>query len=151
MKPSSRARGAGTRAKAIVFLGAPNTQILDVAGPFQIFVRASELYVKSHPGQVSPYNVLLASTTRRESVSTNCGLVLAGGVSYRVLRGPIDTLLVAGGTGVEEAGRNADDKLEKVASDCGFGSIQSLRRSFSRVLQVSPHDYRHRFRDARTA
>jgi len=55
---------------------------------------------------------------------------------------------------VEAARRRLEespDKLEKVASDCGFGSIQSLRRSFSRVLQVSPNDYRHRFRDASTA
>jgi transcriptional regulator GlxA family with amidase domain len=37
------------------------------------------------------------------------------------------------------------DKLEKVAADCGFGTVQSLRRSFLRVLRVSPNDYRQRF------
>lgn len=117
MRPTSRPRSAGVRAKTIVFLGAPDTQILDVAGPFQIFVRAAELYVKEHPGQASPYTVVLASTTRRGSVTTNCGLVLAGGVSYRDVRGAIDTLLVAGGTGVDAAGRSAEvtDWLRKVA------------------------------------
>jgi hypothetical protein len=45
--------------------------------------------------------VLLASSTRYKSVTTSCGLVLAGAVTYRTLRGPIDTLLVAGGTGAE--------------------------------------------------
>jgi len=100
-----------------VFLGAPNTQILDVAGPFQIFVRAGELYVKDHPGRASPYTVVLASTTDRASVATNCGLVLAGGVPYRDVRGAIDTLLVAGGTGVQEAGRDVElvQWLRKVA------------------------------------
>jgi transcriptional regulator GlxA family with amidase domain len=93
-------------AKTIVFLGAPNTQILDVAGPFQIFVRAAELYIRDHPGRSSPYTVVLASTTRRASVSTNCGLGLAGGVSYRRLRGAIDTLLIAGGSGVQSAGQD---------------------------------------------
>jgi transcriptional regulator GlxA family with amidase domain len=54
---------------------------------------------------------------------------------------------------VEAARRRLEesrDKLEKVAHDCGFGSIQSLRRSFQRVLHVHPNDYRHRFTDADT-
>jgi transcriptional regulator GlxA family with amidase domain len=42
------------------------------------------------------------------------------------------------------------DKLEKIASDCGFGSMQGLRRSFLRVLHVPPNDYRHRFTDVTT-
>ena len=51
---------------------------------------------------------------------------------------------------VEAARRRLEespDKLEKVAGDCGFGSIQSLRRSFLRILHVPPTDYRHRFAD----
>jgi len=100
MASTSRARAAKSRAKTIVVLGAPESQILDVAGPFQIFVRAAELYTKDRPDRTWPYRVLLASTTRRPPVTTNCGLVLTGGISYLDLRGPIDTLLVAGGTGV---------------------------------------------------
>jgi transcriptional regulator GlxA family with amidase domain len=37
------------------------------------------------------------------------------------------------------------DKLEKIVTDCGFGSISTLRRSFLRVLHVPPADYRSRF------
>lgn len=62
--------------KTIVFLAAPNTQILDVAGPFQVFVRAAEPFVRDHPKQKRPYTVLLASATRDKAVLTNCGLVL---------------------------------------------------------------------------
>jgi transcriptional regulator GlxA family with amidase domain len=91
--------------RTIVFLAAPNTQILDVAGPFQIFVRAAELFAVERPAQKAPYQVVLASTTRRPFVGTNCGLVLGGAVTYRALRGPIDTLLVAGGSGLDEAAR----------------------------------------------
>jgi transcriptional regulator GlxA family with amidase domain len=91
------------RSKTIVFLGAPNTQILDVAGPFQVFVRAAELFVQQHPARTAPYRVILASSTRRRTVTTNCGLLLAGTTTYQALRGPIDTLLVAGGSGVESA------------------------------------------------
>jgi transcriptional regulator GlxA family with amidase domain len=39
-----------------------------------------------------------------------------------------------------------------VARRCGFGSVNSMRRSFLRVLKVAPSDYRKRFRtsDAQT-
>jgi transcriptional regulator GlxA family with amidase domain len=99
--------GAG-RPKIIVFLAAPSTQILDVAGPFQVFVRAAEIFAREHPQQRPPYEVRLASSTRRKSVITNCGLILTGTETYRTLRGPIDTLLVAGGTGVENAAQDEE-------------------------------------------
>lgn len=97
------ARPGANTSKTIVFLAAPDTQIVDVAGPFQIFVRAAELFVREHPEQKPPYRVLLASCTRRKSVQTSCGLAFCGTQTFRSLRGPIDTLLVAGGNGVENA------------------------------------------------
>jgi transcriptional regulator GlxA family with amidase domain len=103
----SRKLSPVNRSRTIVFLAAPRTQILDVAGPFQVFVRAAELFTQEHPGQ-KPYTVLLASSTKRKSVPTNCGLELTGTQTYRSLRRPIDTLLVAGGTGVEDAARDEE-------------------------------------------
>ena len=41
-----------------------------------------------------------------------------------------------------------DDSIEKIASDCGLGSVQALRRTFRRVLKVAPGEYRKRFSDA---
>jgi transcriptional regulator GlxA family with amidase domain len=35
--------------------------------------------------------------------------------------------------------------LKRVARDCGFGSEETMRRSFLRVLAVPPHAYRERF------
>src|SRR5438128_5581440 len=101
MKSSQKLLRPTSRPRTIVFLAAPATQILDVAGPFQVFVRAAELFVHEYPAQKIPYTVLLASSTHRKSVVTNCGLVLTGTETYHTLSGPIDTLLVAGGTGVE--------------------------------------------------
>jgi transcriptional regulator GlxA family with amidase domain len=103
MRSPKRLHSEVNGAKTIVFLAAPSTQILDVAGPFQVFVRAAELFVQEHRAQKAPYNVVLASSTRRKSITTNCGLVLTGTETYHTLRGPIDTLLVAGGSGVEKA------------------------------------------------
>ena len=96
----------GSAAKTVVFLAAPKTQILDVAGPFQVFVRASELFVKRYPERIAPYRVVLASVDNAHSVQTTCGLVLSGGVDYRTIRERIDTVLIAGGKGFEIAPRN---------------------------------------------
>lgn len=38
-----------------------------------------------------------------------------------------------------------DLSLEAVAKDCGFGSADSMRRSFQRIVKVAPSDYRRRF------
>jgi transcriptional regulator GlxA family with amidase domain len=124
---TSKAMNSGAQAtKTIVFLAAPDTQILDVAGPFQVFVRAAELFIQHYPRQKPPYHVVLASSTSEKAVQTNCGLVLTGTDTFHSLKGPIDTLLIAGGRGLEEA---ANDKelilwLRKTAQRTRrFGSI----------------------------
>jgi len=119
-------RSAIVKTKLVVFLAAPDTQIVDVAGPYQVFVRAAELYEKEHPTSASPYRVLLASTTRNRTVQTNCGLSLLGQTTFRSIKGPIDTLLVAGGSGLDRASR--DQELlhwlrSSAARSRRFGSI----------------------------
>jgi transcriptional regulator GlxA family with amidase domain len=96
MKP---ALALAAQRRTVVFLAAPDTQILDVTGPFQIFVRASELFLQEHPGAKAPYRVLLASTSSSATISTNCGISLRGHLTYRAIRSDVDTLLVAGGSG----------------------------------------------------
>jgi transcriptional regulator GlxA family with amidase domain len=39
----------------------------------------------------------------------------------------------------------SDDTLDRIAADCGFGGPDTLRRSFMRLLHVSPRDYASRF------
>jgi len=41
--------------------------------------------------------------------------------------------------------------IEAVAGGCGFGSAETMRRAFLRVLGVGPADYRARFRSSRAA
>ncbi len=36
--------------------------------------------------------------------------------------------------------------VETVAEQCGFGNAERMRRTFQRLYEVSPHDYRARFR-----
>jgi transcriptional regulator GlxA family with amidase domain len=127
MKKRTSENLASTTVKTIVFLGFPGSQILDITGPFQVFVRAAEIYLRTHPKQRPPYKVLLASTTHNRTITTNCGLNLTATDTYRSVLGPIHTLLVAGGTGVEEAShdtdlinwlRKASLKAQRVGSVC---------------------------------
>ena len=58
------------------------------------------------------------------------------------------------GARVEAARRRleeSEDALDRMAITCGFGSADSLRRSFVRVLKVAPSDYRARFAGRRGA
>ncbi len=36
--------------------------------------------------------------------------------------------------------------VETIAQECGFGNAERMRRTFQRLFNVSPHDYRARFR-----
>jgi len=45
----------------------------------------------------------------------------------------------------------SDLGVDVVAKQCGFGSAETMRRSFVRALQVAPTDYRRRFRALATA
>ncbi len=38
-----------------------------------------------------------------------------------------------------------DQQLEEIAQQCGFGTVETLRRTFGRRLRVSPSEYRGRF------
>lgn len=40
---------------------------------------------------------------------------------------------------------DTDDPIDAIAKRCGFGTVETLRRSFARHLHVSPRDYRQRF------
>ncbi|MFC4137271.1 MULTISPECIES: GlxA family transcriptional regulator [unclassified Microbacterium] len=40
----------------------------------------------------------------------------------------------------------SEDTLQRVAADCGFGTVDTLNRAFRRRLGVTPSDYRARFR-----
>ncbi len=102
-----------------------------MAGPFQVFVRAAELVAEGRPGCEAPYAVRLASSTGRGSIPTNCGLTLAGAGHFRDLRGPIDTLLIAGGSGLEEAAR--DEEL--------LGWLRTTARRVRRVGSICTGAY----------
>src|SRR6058998_2773201 len=87
--------------RRVVFVAAPGTEILDLVGPLQVFARASEIFVRQNPGAPPIYSVEVVTTSPHRSLVANCGLRITAHKIFRELRGNIDTLLVAGGTAIE--------------------------------------------------
>ena len=88
-------------AQRVVFVAAPEVEILDLVGPLQVFARAAEMFARENSGRPPIYSVEVVSTTARRSLVANCGLRVTADATFRELRGNIDTLLVAGGNSIE--------------------------------------------------
>jgi transcriptional regulator GlxA family with amidase domain len=84
------------RVEILVF---PRAQLLDAAGPLQVLATANELACES--GSPAPYDVHVVAR-RAGPIATSAGLALIAEALPSSRRG-VDTLLVAGGTGVRNA------------------------------------------------
>ena len=94
--------------RRVVFVAPLGLQILDVAGPAEVFARTKTVLGRLNMPSAGTYRVELASIRDDAAVPTSCGLSLSPSVFYKDVQGPIDTLLVAGGRGVEEAANDPD-------------------------------------------
>jgi transcriptional regulator GlxA family with amidase domain len=83
----------------------PNLQILDAIGPLEVFARANQVWTERHAGEPAPYELQLVARAAGP-VSTSTGFALVAPSSLTEVRGPLDTLLVAGGNGVFAAGKD---------------------------------------------
>lgn len=95
------------KTRRVLMLAAADSQILDLVGPFEVFVRAKEVVARSHPSAPPVYSVEAVST-EKELISTSCDLGVKTHWFYRDVRGPVDTFLIAGGTAVENGLKNED-------------------------------------------
>jgi len=104
----------------------PETQILDVVGPLEVFSRASRLLTGEGKRAPSPYSVEVLARSRGP-VITSSGIGIVARRSYRDVGSGIDTLFVAGGRGVDAALRDhqlvawlrrVSRKVHRVASVC---------------------------------
>jgi transcriptional regulator GlxA family with amidase domain len=88
--------------RAIEVLTFPAVQLLDVTGPVQVFASTNDLVANA--GDAPPYRFKLV-TQGGQGVVSSAGVTLAAGpLSQR--SEALDTLLVAGGQGVEAAAAN---------------------------------------------
>jgi len=94
-RPSNELTHGAPAGRDIVIVTFDSGQILDVTGPLEVFSSASRfLPAVRYRTQVV--------TTRGGSVRANCGLEFASSAIGDVV-GPVDTLVVAGGSGMDEA------------------------------------------------
>jgi transcriptional regulator GlxA family with amidase domain len=99
--------------KRVVVIAFPGVQSLDVAGPVEVFADAGG------------YAITLA-TPDGQAVCTSSGLLLAADCAVSKLRGPVDTLVVAGGEGTADA----------LADRALIDAVRRLARRARRVTSV---------------
>ncbi|MFI5317703.1 MAG: DJ-1/PfpI family protein, partial [Myxococcota bacterium] len=104
----------------------PDAQVLDVTGPLEVFANANRRLDALSDRRAPRYTIEIAA---REAgpLRTMSGIQLVADRALRDVRGPIDTLLVAGGAGTRAALRDralvdflrrAAPRARRVASIC---------------------------------
>uniref|UniRef100_UPI00083043F9 GlxA family transcriptional regulator n=1 Tax=Aldersonia kunmingensis TaxID=408066 RepID=UPI00083043F9 len=109
--------------RSVLIFGYPGVQALDLVGPFEVFTGAT-MYLASRGRVDEGYSVRIV-TRDGEPATTGTGLALVAH-SFPDPREPIDTLVLPGGFGVEEARRDADT----------IGWIQIASERTRRVVSV---------------
>jgi transcriptional regulator GlxA family with amidase domain len=111
------------RSRAIEIVAFPAVQLLDVAGPLQVFSSANDLMVES--GRTAPYATQLVAP-RGLGVTASAGLWLSA-APLSPVDAALDTLIIAGGQGVQAAAgdpelvawvRARGGRARRVASVC---------------------------------
>ncbi|WP_254053650.1 GlxA family transcriptional regulator [Singulisphaera sp. GP187] len=115
--------GERASARRVVVVAFPQVNILDVAGPSEVFNATSLVAAGAELGGSEGYEIELIATVREPSLETSSGIRLLAHSDFARCRGPIDTLLVAGGPGVWEAAK--DEEL-----------LKWLRRTAPRVRRL---------------
>jgi transcriptional regulator GlxA family with amidase domain len=92
-------RAAPTAVRVVEVLAYPAVQLLDVTGPLQVFASANDLVAEA--GGVAPYTLRVVAKGGK-GVTASAGLGIATNALPRI-GAPLDTLMVAGGPGVEAA------------------------------------------------
>jgi len=114
--------GVGATPRRVVIVIFPDVQLLDVAGPLDVFSMATWL----GPAGEQRYTTEIIAP-QAGPVRTASALPIVASRSLRGCRGPIDTLVIGGGLGVTEASRDralvrwiraAATRARRVASVC---------------------------------
>src|SRR5438067_1123723 len=87
----------------IAVVGFPQAQMLDVAGPLEVFARTTRWLEEERVRTRGPaYDVELIAA-RRGALPMSSGVALVAARAYSDVAGGLDTLLVAGGAGTRAA------------------------------------------------
>jgi transcriptional regulator GlxA family with amidase domain len=92
----------GIRTRRVVMVAFPDAQIIDITGPLKVFGRAARWLTEERSRRTPAYSVEIVAS-KAGPFATSSGIRLIADHAIADLRGPIDTLMVAGGRGVGEA------------------------------------------------
>jgi transcriptional regulator GlxA family with amidase domain len=87
--------------RRIAVVAFPDVQVLDVVGPLEVFAIASRMLELR--GRTTPAYEVEVVATRTGVLPVSSGIGLVAGRALEQVRGGVDTLLVAGGTGTQAA------------------------------------------------
>jgi transcriptional regulator GlxA family with amidase domain len=90
--------------RAIEMVAFETVQLLDISGPLQVFTSANETVAKA--GGAPPYAIRIVAR-QTPSVTASAGIVLSTSPLSSLDR-PVDTLIIAGGPGVQAAAADQD-------------------------------------------
>lgn len=111
----------------VAILALPQSQVIDIVGPYEIFKSVEAIPQSPGYEQIPGYSVEVIGVADNQIVSGELGLSLLSDCTYKVLRGNVDTLLIAGGFGVIEAAkdeallvwlRQMSRKVRRIGSIC---------------------------------
>jgi len=94
--------GTPAPTRHVVLVGYPDVQLLDVAGPLEVFAGAARLLGERGDRATPAYTTELVGP-RSGGFATSSGLGLVAARTFGAVRGGVDTLLVAGGPGTATA------------------------------------------------
>lgn len=132
--------------RAVEILAYPKVQLLDVAGPLQVFASANELLARRGEAPLYAPRVVSADAP---TVTASAGLGLIA-VPLPHLGAALDTLVIAGGPGVHAAAadpallawlRGRARRARRTASVCTGAFLLAA----AGLLAATPQDYRARF------
>ena len=82
--------------KHIVLIAPPNTSILDIAGPLEVFSKANDYIHDYIPNIEKPYALHVVTTQTSKIVNTSSGLPIISEGTLKSINYEVDTVLVAG-------------------------------------------------------
>ncbi len=100
--PSLRPARRSAKPRVIAMLAVENAQILDVVGPLEVFGSANRWLIAQGLAAAPAYRLQILAQ-RAGPVTMNSGLRLVATQAISAKKKPIDSLLVAGGSGVWQA------------------------------------------------